>query len=129
MSPGARGASLPPSYASGMSDVPLLGKDTGDNFDRTVAADPAREALVEVPTGQRWTFAPLRANVDALALGVLQVGVQKDDRAGIWAPNMAEWTLPQNATANTGASLVNINSSRCSRTTTSRTMCSSSRTS
>ncbi len=127
MSPGARGASLPPSCASGMSDVPLLGKNIGDNFDWTVAADPAREALVEVPTGQRWTFAPLRANVDALALGVLEVGVQKDDRAGIWAPNMAEWTLPQNATA--GASLVNINSSRCSRTTTSRTMCSSARTS
>jgi hypothetical protein len=98
MSPGARGASLPPSYASGMSDMPLLGKNTGDNFDRTVAADPAREALVEVPTGQRWPFAPLRANVDALALGVLEIGVQKD-------------------------------SSRCSRTTTSRTMCSSSRTS
>jgi fatty-acyl-CoA synthase len=112
-----------------MSDVPLLGKNIGDNFDWTVAADPAREALVEVPTGQRWTFVPLRANVDALALGVLEVGVQKDDRAGIWALNMAEWTLPRNATDTTGASLVNINSSRCSRTTTSRTMCSSSRTS
>jgi fatty-acyl-CoA synthase len=129
MSPGARGASLPPSYASGMSGVPLLGKNIGDSFHRTVAADPAREALVEVSTGQRWTLAPLRANVDALALGVLGAGVQKDDRAGIWAPNMAEWTLPQYTTASTGASLVTINSSRRPGSTRSRAMCSWSRTS
>ena len=31
---------LLPSYASGTSDVPLLGETIGDNFDRTVAADP-----------------------------------------------------------------------------------------
>ncbi len=47
MNPGARGASLPPSYAPGTSDVSLLGKNIGDNFDRTAAADPAREALMD----------------------------------------------------------------------------------
>jgi fatty-acyl-CoA synthase len=36
-----------PSYASGISEVPLLGDTIGDNFDRTVAAEPQREALVE----------------------------------------------------------------------------------
>ena len=30
----------PPSYASGPSDVPLLGETIGDNLDRTVAAGP-----------------------------------------------------------------------------------------
>ena len=100
-----------PSYASGMSDVPLLGETIGDNFDRTVAADPNREALVEVPTGRRWTYAQLRADVDALALGLLGDGVAKGDRVGIWAPNMAEWTLLQYATAKIGAILVNINPS------------------
>jgi hypothetical protein len=34
---------LLPSYVSGTSEVPLLGETIGDNFDRTVAADPARE--------------------------------------------------------------------------------------
>jgi fatty-acyl-CoA synthase len=108
MSPGAP---LLPSYASGTSDVPLLGETIGDNFDRTVAADPDREALVEVPTGRRWTYAQLRADVDALALGLLADGVAKGDRVGIWAPNMAEWTLLQYATAKIGAILVNINPS------------------
>ncbi|HTQ94436.1 MAG TPA: AMP-binding protein [Streptosporangiaceae bacterium] len=102
---------LPPSYASGISDVPLLGETIGGNFDRMVAADPDREALVEVPTGRRWTYAQLRADVDALALGLLGDGVAKGDRVGIWAPNMAEWTLLQYATAKIGAILVNINPS------------------
>ena len=99
------------SYASGTSDVPLLGDTIGDDFDRTVAAGPDREALVEVPTGRRWTYAQLRADVDALALGLLATGVAKGDRVGIWAPNMAEWTLLQYATAKIGAILVNINPS------------------
>ena len=99
------------SYASGPSDVPLLGDTIGDNFDRTVAAAPDREALVEVPTGRRWTYAQLRQDVDVLALGLLDSGVAKGDRVGIWAPNMAEWTLLQYATAKIGAILVNINPS------------------
>jgi len=99
------------SYASGTSEVPLLGDTIGDNFDRTVAADPDREALVEVPTGRRWTYAQLRDDVDVLALGLLDSGVAKGDRVGIWAPNMAEWTLLQYATAKIGAILVNINPS------------------
>ncbi|MFR9801578.1 AMP-binding protein [Pseudonocardia sp. RS010] len=100
-----------PSYASGIADVPLWGDTIGDNLDRTVAADPGREALVEVATGRRWTYAELRADVDALALGLLADGVAKGDRVGIWAPNMAEWTLLQYATAKIGAILVNINPS------------------
>ncbi|MFF1614561.1 AMP-binding protein [Amycolatopsis sp. NPDC058278] len=99
------------SYASGTSGVPLLGDTIGDNFDRTTAADPDREALVEVPTGRRWTYTQLRADVDALALGLLGTGVVQGDRVGIWAPNTAEWTLLQYATAKIGAILVNINPS------------------
>jgi fatty-acyl-CoA synthase len=98
-----------PSYASGVSEVPLLGDTIGDNFDRTVAAHPDREALVEVPTGRRWTYSELRVAVDQLALGLLADGVAKGDRVGIWAPNVAEWTLTQYATAKIGAILVNIN--------------------
>jgi fatty-acyl-CoA synthase len=100
-----------PSYASGISEVPLLGDTIGDNLDRTVAADPEREALVEVQTGRRWTYARFRADVDALALGLLDAGVAKGDRVGIWAPNVAEWTLLQYATAKIGAILVTINPS------------------
>jgi fatty-acyl-CoA synthase len=98
-----------PSYASGTSDVPLLGDTIGDNLDRTVAARPDGEAMVEVATGRRWTYRQLREDVDAVALGLVAAGVAKGDRVGIWAPNQAEWTLVQYGTAKIGAVLVNIN--------------------
>jgi fatty-acyl-CoA synthase len=100
-----------PSYASGTSTVPLLGDTIGGNLDRTVARHGRREALVEVETGRRWTYAELAADVDAVALGLLARGVGKGDRVGIWAPNRAEWTLVQYGTAKIGAILVNINPS------------------
>ena len=97
------------SYSSGESATPLLGDTIGGNFDATVRAFGEREALVDRPTGQRWTYAELAADVDALALGLLEMGIAKGDRVGIWAPNCAEWTLTQYATAKIGAILVNIN--------------------
>ena len=97
------------SYSSGESATPLLGDTIGANFDATVRAFGDREALVERATGRRWTYAELAADVDALALALLEMGVAKGDRVGIWAPNCAEWTLTQYATAKIGAILVNIN--------------------
>jgi fatty-acyl-CoA synthase len=98
-----------PAYASGTSDVPLLGDTIGGNFDRTVAAHGDRDALVEHATSRRWTYTELAAEVDAVALGLLAAGVGKGDRVGIWAPNRAEWVFTQYATAKIGAILVNIN--------------------
>jgi len=97
------------SYSSGESAAPMLGDTIGGNFDATVLAFGDREALVDLPASRRWTYAELAADVDALALGLLQMGIGKGDRVGIWAPNCAEWALTQYATAKIGAILVNIN--------------------
>jgi fatty-acyl-CoA synthase len=97
------------SYSSGESATPLLGDTIGGNFDITVAQFADREALVDRPAGRRWTYAELAADVEALALGLLAMGIGKGDRVGIWAPNCAEWALTQYATAKIGAILVNIN--------------------
>jgi fatty-acyl-CoA synthase len=101
------------SYSSGESVTPLLGDTIGGNFDGTVRAFGDREALVDRAPGsgsaRRWTYAELAADVDALALGLIELGIIKGDRVGIWAPNCAEWTLTQYATAKIGAILVNIN--------------------
>jgi len=97
------------SYARGETSPALLEETIGANFERTVAAHPDREALVEVATGRRWTWSSLDADVNALARGLLAAGVAKGDRVGIWAPNCAEWTLVQYATAKVGAILVNVN--------------------
>lgn len=98
-----------PSYVSGTSDKPLLGDTIGDDFDRTVAAHGDRDALVDRATGRRWTYRQLADEVNAVALGLVDLGVEKGDRVGIWAPNCAEWTFTQLATAKIGAILVNIN--------------------
>ncbi len=97
------------SYSSGESATPLLGDTIGGNFDAAVRRFGEREALVDRPTGRRWTYAELAADVDALALGLLDMGIGKGDRVGIWAPNCAEWIQTQYATAKIGAILVNIN--------------------
>ena len=99
------------SYAAGDTNTPLLEETIGANFERTVAAHGDREALVECATGRRWTYAELDADVDAMARGLLAAGIRKGDRVGIWAPNCAEWTITQYATAKIGAILVNVNPS------------------
>src|ERR1700685_908327 len=97
------------SYSSGESATALLGDTIGGNFDATVRAFGDREALVDRAAGLRWTYTGLAAGGDALALGLLEMGIGQGDRVGIWAPNCAEWTLTQYATAKIGAILVNIN--------------------
>jgi len=97
------------SYASGTSDVPLLGDTIGANFEATVARFGDREALVDASTGRRLTYAELDAAVDDVARGLLALDVGKGDRVGIWAPNCVEWVLVQYATAKIGAILVNVN--------------------
>ena len=102
-------ASAGRSYASGTFGVALLGDTIGDNFDRTAARFGDRAALVDGPADRRWTYRELAADVDAVALGLLDRGVAKGDRVGIWAPNCAEWVLVQYGCAKIGAILVNIN--------------------
>ncbi|MFC8526922.1 AMP-binding protein [Nocardia sp. NPDC057227] len=98
-----------PAYDSGRADTPLLGDTVGGNLDRVAAAHPEREALVDRPTGRRWSYRELVAAVDAIGTGLLEHGVRTGDRVGIWAPNCAEWFLVQYATAKIGAILVTIN--------------------
>jgi len=97
------------SYASGTSTVPLLGETIGDNLRRTVSRFGDREALVDRGSGRRFTYTELLDAVEALAGGLVEAGVRKGERVGIWAPNRWEWVILQYATADMGAILVNIN--------------------
>jgi fatty-acyl-CoA synthase len=97
------------SYSHGASADPLLGETIGDSLRRIAGANAASEAMVDVPTGRRWTYAQLDADTDDVARGLLAAGVARGDRVGIWAPNCAEWVLLQYGTAKMGAILVNIN--------------------
>ncbi len=102
---------MPPmeSYAAGETSPALIEETIGANFARIAREHSDREALVEVASGRRWTYAELDRDVDALARGLIAAGIARGDRVGIWAPNCAEWTITQYATAKIGAVLVNVN--------------------
>jgi fatty-acyl-CoA synthase len=97
------------SYVRGNSSPPLIGKTIGALLDEVSAADGSREALVVAHQKIRWTYEELKARCDAFAAGLLSLGLEPGDRVGIWAPNCAEWTIAQFATAKAGLILVNIN--------------------
>lgn len=97
------------SYAKGRTDVPLLDITIGEALRSAAARWPHGLALSSRHQGQRFTWAELDAAVDRIATGLLRLGVAAGDRVGIWAPNCAEWTLIQFATARIGAILVTIN--------------------
>jgi len=97
------------SYSHGASPQPLLGETIGANLRRIATRYPDSEALVDVPSGRRWTYRQLDADSDLVALGLMAGGIISGDRVGIWAPNCAEWVLLQYGSAKAGAILVNIN--------------------
>ena len=109
MTPAPNESGAEPSYAAGSLEPPLLDETIGANLERSVAAYGDSEALVEVASGRRWTYREFDATVNDVARGLLGMGIETGERVGMWAPNCAEWTLVQYATAKIGAILVNIN--------------------
>ena len=97
------------SYAHGASLMPLLGETIGANLRRTAERAPDGEALVVRHQGYRATYRQLWDQVGRAARGLMNRGVRKGDRVGIWAPNRYEWVVIQYATARIGGILVNIN--------------------
>ena len=90
------------SYAHGASDVPLSYETIGQAFDRAVAAHASRTALVSRHQKIRWTYREFQEQVDAMAAGLVALGLEPGERIGIWSPNCAEWAVIQYATAKAG---------------------------
>jgi fatty-acyl-CoA synthase len=97
------------SHVRGEYEPALLEYTIGEALIRAAAQWPKQEALVSVHQGIRWTYEDLATRVDQLAAGLLALGLKPGDRLGVWAPNCAEWTLTQFATARVGIIQVNIN--------------------
>src|ERR1700733_10971688 len=97
------------SYVCGVADAPLLGVTIGRSLDSAARRWADREALVSPSHGVRWTWKELNARVDALAAGLLALGLEPGARIGVWSLNRPEWTLTQFAAAKAGLILVTIN--------------------
>src|SRR6202050_4711541 len=100
---------LTQSYVHGVSMTPLIGDTIGVHFDKVAARFADRDALMVGAQNVRWTYGELKEKTDALAAGLLALGLTPGDRVGIWSPNNAEWIVTQFATAKRGLILVNIN--------------------
>src|SRR5690242_4833839 len=97
------------SYVHGGGTTPLIGETIGCALENATRVHGGRMALISRHQNVRWSYEELNERADALATGLLALGLEPGDRVGIWAPNCAEWTLTQFAAAKAGLILVNIN--------------------
>ncbi len=97
------------SHTIGADHPPLLEHTIGEALRMAAERWPDAEALVSVHQNVRLTWSQLLEKADAFAAGLLALGVAPGDRVGVWAPNCAEWTIAQFATARAGMIQVNIN--------------------
>ncbi|HWF77156.1 MAG TPA: AMP-binding protein [Caulobacteraceae bacterium] len=97
------------SYVKGADQPPLLEITIGQALDAAAAKWANADAVVSLHQKIRWSWRILAARADALAAGLLALGLEKGDRIGIWSPNCAEWVLTQFAAAKAGLILVTVN--------------------
>src|SRR5213592_4629213 len=97
------------SWVRGDTDVALSEMTIGALLSDTVARFGDRPAVVFCEQGVRWSWRQFAAEVDAMAVALEALGLQRGDRLGIWSPNRVEWLVTQFATARIGVILVNIN--------------------
>ena len=97
------------SHVAGEPAPPLRNETIPQALGEAVSRHGRRRAVVLPQEGLTLTYEEFDRQVDALAAGLLALGLGKGDRVGIWSPNRLEWVLTQFATARFGAILVNIN--------------------
>ena len=89
----------------------LLDYTLGEILEKWAYETPDREFMVYPDRDLRFTYKQFNERVDALAKGLLYIGVNPGDKVGIWAKNVPDWTTFMFATAKIGAILVTINTS------------------
>ncbi len=81
----------------------------GQILDEAIEAHPDNEAVVYVDRDFRLTYREFGNMVDQLAMGLMALGVQKDEKVAVWATNIPYWVALQFATARIGAVLLTVN--------------------
>src|SRR6516164_11243092 len=107
--PHAKDASIPHARGGAASSLkPWFLKQTiGSLLDERAKRDGTREALVF--EGRRATVAELARDVDMLARGLIQLGIEPGDKVSLWMMNRREWIHAALAVMRIGAVLVPIN--------------------
>ena len=96
------------SYSSGAGKG-LLGMTIGDMLRTTAHKYPKSDALISVHENTRWSYSELLNRSEQIAKGFVALGLPKQSRVGIYAPNCKEWLLTQLGASLADLILVNIN--------------------
>ncbi len=86
----------------------LLRTTVGDLFDEVASRFPDREALIDLPSGRRYSYRELSIVVNRLAKGFLKLGIRKGEHLALWTPNLSESIISQFAIAKIGAVLMTL---------------------
>ena len=96
--------------------IELLDITVGDFLDRRAHELPNQEAIVYSyypefgdALNLRWTYQDYRERANAVAKGLMALGLNKGDHLAVWAANVPEWVLLEMAAAKAGLVLVTIN--------------------
>ena len=95
---------------------PLLETTVGDLLDRRAGELPTQEAIVYSCYPEfggaldiRWTYQEYRERANAVARGLMALGLSKGEHIAVWAANLPEWLLLQMGAAKAGLVLVTVN--------------------
>src|SRR6266702_7169724 len=96
--------------------IDLLDLTIGDLLDRRADELATQEAIVYSCYPEfgdalniRWTYQDYRDRANAVAKGLLALGLTKGDHIAVWAANLPEWPILMMAAAKAGLVLVTIN--------------------
>jgi fatty-acyl-CoA synthase len=96
--------------------INLLEMTIGDLLDRRADELATQEAVVyscypefDDMLSIRWTYQDYRDRANAVAKGLLALGLAKGDHIAVWAANLPQWLLLDMAAAKAGLVLVTIN--------------------
>jgi fatty-acyl-CoA synthase len=94
----------------------LLNTTIGDLLDERAESYPDQEAIVYSAYPEfgsalnlRWTYREYRERANAVAKGLLALGLKKGEHIAIWAVNFPEWLLLEMAAAKVGLVLATVN--------------------
>jgi len=90
-------------------DLTEIRETLGEVLTRQAASHPDHDFVVLADRGLRFTYAAFDSRVDALARGLMSIGIRKGDHVGIWATNVPDWLTYLFAAARIGAVAVTVN--------------------
>ena len=89
----------------------LIENTLGELLEKWASETPDHEFIVYPDRNLRFTYSQFNDRVDKLAKGLISIGVKKDDKVGVWATNVPDWSTFMFATAKIGAVMVTVNTS------------------